>query len=374
MNRRLFVAKLAGGIAGILASGQAPLLLAQSRPFIIGQSIPLTGTNAEFGLDIKAGVDAFLATSAKRGNGLKFLYKVLDDKNNPAEAAANTKKLIAEGCGVLFGYASATIALPSIPLAEAARIPIYAPFTGARTIHRSTSPVVYTARASYDAEAAKFSTVLQTFGVKRATVIHYDDPVGLENRDTCVEQLKTANIGCSSVAIKRNAAVAAEVTAKILASEPDVVLFTTLSKPSAELIQELRPKLKKYAYFVALSFVGSSQLQTLLGDDARGLVVSHVVPQPWKSSIELVKSYQDALRAAGSSRQPSFAGLEAYLALKGLEIALVKSSGTSGPAVGQALSALRTSFEGVTLDFTKDKHHGGSYVDYTVIRSKSSAS
>lgn len=349
---------------------RVPRICSPPGAFVIGQSLPLTGSNAAFGLDVKAGVGAFLAAAAKRSPGIKFAYSVLDDQNTPEAAAANTKKLISDGCGVLFGYASATIAKPCIPLAEAAKIPVYAPFTGARSVHRGTSPWVFTARASYDVEAAKFAEFFLASSVKRVAVIHYDDAVGVENNATCVETMQKAGLVVVSVAIQRNAAVPAGTAAKIAALTPDAVVFTTLAAASAALIRELRSMLRSQVTYAALSFVGMSALQAALGDESIGIVVSHVVPQYWKTAIEVVRDYHAANTEANTGRKPSFAGLEAFIALRGLEQALSASRSNDGTALAQSLATTKVDLGGVTLDFTKAKYHGGSYVGSSVILGK----
>ncbi len=370
MQRRQFIT----GLAGILAASQAPLVLSAAPTFTIGQSLPLTGANAEFGLDVREGVQCFIADRAKSGGAVRFVHECLDDGNKADKAAENTKILLQKGANLLFGYGSATLSLPSIALAEAAKTPFYAPFTGARSIQKSTSPWVFTARASYDAEVQRFAVALKQFNVQKIAIVHYSDTVGLENKAACMETLAAAGLNAVGVGIKRNAEVATDIATAIAQSQADAVLFTTLAAPSAKIFQDLKADEKsKVIYYVALSFAGPSQFQALLGDQSRGIVVSHVVPQPWKLSVDIVREYNSAMKQMASTRQATFAGLEAFAALKGLEKALAKSKNNRGEALVAALSNTAGAFGGYPLDFTKNRH-GGSYVDYTVITGKKSVS
>ena len=368
MQRRQFIT----GLAGILAASQSPMVLSSSATFTIGQSLPLSGSNAEFGLDVREGVTSFITQHAKSGGAPRFVHECLDDGNKADKAAENTKLLLQNGANVLFGYGSATLSLPSIALAEAAKTPFYAPFTGARSIQKSSSPWVFTARASYDAEVQRFAVALKQFKAQKVVIVHYGDPVGLENKAACMETLSAAGLNAVGVAIKRNAEVGIEIAAAITESQADVVLFTTLAAPSAKIFQDIKADEKsKVSYCVALSFAGPSQFQALLGDKSRGIVVSHVVPPPWKFEFDIVREYQSAMKQAGSTRQATFAGLEAFVALKGLEKALTKAKNSRGESLVAALSSTAGNFGGYPLDFTKNRH-GGSYVDYIVITGKKS--
>src|SRR5258705_8436975 len=123
----------------------APLLAsaisAQAQPagvnasrILIGQSAPLTGSNAELGNDIRNGALAYFRKVNEAGgvHGRKLEFVSLDDANQVPRAEANTAKLIQEErVFALFGYASATLSRPALPLVEKHQVPFLAPFTGA---------------------------------------------------------------------------------------------------------------------------------------------------------------------------------------------------------------------------------------------------
>ena len=79
---------------------------------VVGQSAPLTGGNAELGLDIRNGALAYFKKINDAGgiNGNKIKLVTLDDKNDAKASGENTKKLIVdEKVVALFGYASSTL-------------------------------------------------------------------------------------------------------------------------------------------------------------------------------------------------------------------------------------------------------------------------
>jgi len=73
---------------------------------------------------------------------------------------------------VLFGYASATLSAPALPLAEKHGIPLFAPFTGADAIHER-SRLVYTVRASYRDEMRAIVSMWGGVGLTRFAIVHH---------------------------------------------------------------------------------------------------------------------------------------------------------------------------------------------------------
>ena len=112
-----------------------PLRKALPRPrSLIGQSAPLTGANAELGKDIRNGALAYFRKVNDAGgvHGRKVELVSLDDANTVQRSGENTQKLVEEQkVFALFGYASATLSRPALPLVAKHNVPFLSPFTGA---------------------------------------------------------------------------------------------------------------------------------------------------------------------------------------------------------------------------------------------------
>src|SRR5262245_53477 len=150
---------------------------------VIGQSAPLTGANAELGNDIRNGALAYFAKLNAAGgvHGRKIELTTLDDANQVPRADANTKKLVEEtGVFALFGYASATLSRPALPTVEKHGVPFIGPFTGADPM-RVFNKNVYNIRGSYADELEKIVEHFVPLGIKRFSIVYYDDVVGREN-------------------------------------------------------------------------------------------------------------------------------------------------------------------------------------------------
>ena len=88
--------------------------------WVVGQSVPLTGSNARFGNDIRSGAQAYFAMLNARGGvqGKPVELVSLDDRNDRKQAGVNARQLLDDKSTLaLFGFASATLSLDALPQA-----------------------------------------------------------------------------------------------------------------------------------------------------------------------------------------------------------------------------------------------------------------
>jgi ABC-type branched-subunit amino acid transport system substrate-binding protein len=350
------------------------LLLAAAPGFaadiVVGQSVPLSGSNAELGNDIRNGALAYFKKVNDVG-GLpqgKIKLVSLDDKNQTKLSEENTKKLVnEENVVALFGYASSTLSIPAMPTVAEKKVPFFAPFTGADTI-RKQNEYVYTVRSTYADEIGKIVNFWGNLGSTRVTVLHYDDAVGKENYQTVAESLKKFGSTPVSIPVKRNADITPAEVKQVVDSNPNVLLVTTSYAPAAQLIKQLKGSGKQYMV-TSLSFAGASQLAKALGPDASGVSVAVDVPTPRSHSVPVVKECGDAWTASGQKDPMSVTALESCIAAK----VLVEGMKRSGKEVTRAslqrsLDALgRVDAGGYVVNFKPNFHHGGSYVGIALL-------
>src|SRR5512145_1088830 len=98
----------------------ASMPAAWSQDIVIGQSVPLSGSNADIGRDMRDGAQAvFAKVNASNALGRKIQLVTLDNANNRQRAAENTQQLLGQhNAMVLFGYNSATNSVDALPMAE----------------------------------------------------------------------------------------------------------------------------------------------------------------------------------------------------------------------------------------------------------------
>ena len=371
MKNLLSLAALAAATLALgPAHAQAPGVTATT--IIIGQSAPLTGANAELGNDIRNGALAYFRKVNEAGgvHGRKIELASLDDGNTVPRAEENTKKLVEEQqVFALFGYASATLSRPALPFVEKHHVPFLSPLTGAdpmRVFHK----YVYNMRGSYAEELEKIVDHFAPLGVKRFSIVYYDDVVGRENFTAVERALKKRNLAVvSTAAFKDRAKPDIDGGVQSVAKgEPDVVILTTLYKATADFVRASQKA--GLGYQVASnSFPGASPLAKELGKDGAGVIVATVVPPPAKRSLPIVAEYQVAIEKQLGKKEYSFTSLESYIAAK----ATVEALRRAGPkptreSFMQALDGLRN-FDagGYFISFAPNNHNGSSFVELTVI-------
>jgi len=360
MKIRIFAVALLAALPG--------LSRAEGR-IVIGQSAPLTGSNAEIGKDIRDGAQAWFRRVNETGgvHGKRIEFISLDDKNDRKTAGANAVKLVNEsGALTLFGFASTTLSLDAMPIVNEKRVPFFAPFTGADSI-KKLGPYVFTIRASYADELEKILDHWSHLGITRVTVLHYDDEIGNQNYATVERYMKAAGKKPVSVKIKRNAEVGKETVAEIIKSDPQVVVVTTLFKPTAQVAKGLRAANRMYN-MTTLSFTGPSQLAKFGGADVTGVSIASVVPPPSNKSILAVRECGDAIKAAGVE-DLNFTNLEACIAAKIL-VEGIRRGGkdVTRESIYKGLQALGSyDAGGYVVHFSESEHHGSKYVELAVI-------
>lgn len=336
----------------------------------IGQSIPLTGSNADLGNDIRNGARAYFEKVNAAGgvNGSKIAFVSLDDKNEPALAVENTKKLLSEHNVVaLFGYASATSSIPAMPLVKENHVPFFAPFTGADTI-RKQNDFVYTVRATYSDEIEKIINFWGNLGNTRVTVLHYDDAVGKQNFETVAKMLQKFNKQPTSISIKRNVDLPDDAVKAIAASNPQIIIVTTLYAPAAQMVKKLRAANLPYPV-TSLSFVGASQLAKALGPEAAGISVALTVPTAKSLNVPVIKECVEAWSALGQQETMSVTAIESCIAAKILVEGIRKAGrDVTRASLQKSLSAMgRIDVGGYVVEFKPGFRHGGKFVDIAVI-------
>jgi ABC-type branched-subunit amino acid transport system substrate-binding protein len=342
-----------------------------SQEIVIGQSVPLSGSNADIGRDMRDGALAvFAKANANKELGRPIKLVTLDNANNRGTAADNTRQLVGpQGAVALFGYNSATNSLDAVSIAEQSGMLFFAPFSGSTSLR--AHPNVFTVRASYKEEAAKIIEAKRTVGAERAVIVHYDDEVGRSNYSTVAGAFTDAGLAMpKGIAVKRGAPVDAAAVQAILKESPHYVLTTTQFSAVADILKASAEKGSPVSV-AAISFVNPDELVESVGTLARGTVVSGVVPSPRPSnqvSVPVVKECSEALKALNGANL-NYTSLESCIAAKVMVAALKKAGPKySRESVLQAMASLgRVDLGGYVVNFTPASRQGSTMVELTIL-------
>lgn len=314
LNRRQF----SMGIGATALAGFGVARAQSEGRIVLGQSAAFSGPAAQLGIQFNQGAKLFFdQLNAAGGVGKRMVeIRTLDDGYEPDRCAENTRKLIADDVFALFGYVGTPTSLAAVPLFNQAKVPFFAPFTGAESLRQPFNRLIFHVRASYYDETALIVRQLVNLGVKKIAVFHQNDAYGKAGLDGVNKALAEHKLPLAGAAtVERNSVDVAAAVEKLVAAKPDAVVQIAAYGASAAFVRAAR-KAGFGGTFYNVSFVGTQALADELGKDGAGVVVSQVVPSPYQPSRQITREFLDAIKKAGDKVQPNYSSMEGFLAAR----------------------------------------------------------
>lgn len=366
------------GILGLLSFRAAAGETGVSPGHIaIGMSTPLSGPNAAYGTHMKEVIEAYFRELNAAGgiHGRKLELHVLDDGYETERTLANTRELITgkQVFALLGFYGSSPTTEAMNTVFGPARVPLIGTISGAESLRppREQNPngrYMFNVRASYADETAAIVNQLVSLGLRNVAVVYQNDGFGKSGLEGVIAALANHRLTPSAVAsIERNSLEVAPAVAKLREVNPQAVVMVTLYKPTAEFVRQMK-RAGQHPQFMTLSSVGAELLVEELGEDARGIGISQVMPYPWNDTTPLVAEYH---RLNGKPGRYSYYGVEAYVTAR----VLVEGLRRAGKQLGRerliaTLESLRDhDLGGYRINYSPSGRAGSRFVDLTVIGS-----
>lgn len=367
LNRRRFSRAL-----GAVALVGAPSLRAQSDTrLVLGQSAPFTGPAAQLGIQFNRGAKLYFEQVNAQGGINRRLVELVhaDDGYEPDRCAENTRKLIADDPIALFGYIGTPTSVAALPLATAAKLPFFGPFTGAMALRQPFNRYAFHLRASYNDETALIVKQLTTLGLQRIAVFYQNDAYGKAGLDGVTLALGKINMKPVALAtVERNSVDVAPAIKTLLAASPDAIVQISAYKSCAAFIRAARTA-GYGGTFYNVSFVGTQALADELGKVGAGVAVTQVVPSPYNSARPIAREFVEAVKKAGGDYQANFSSMEGYLAAKvitdGLRRAGAKPTRESLVTALESLS--NQSYGEFSVSFSPTDHVASRFVELSML-------
>lgn len=280
---------------------------------------------------------------------------------------ANTRQFIADGVFALFGYVGTPTSLAALPLATEAKLPFFAPFTGAQALREPFNRYAIHVRASYFDETAAIVKQVTSIGIKRVAVFYQNDAYGKTGLEGVERALKALNMEPAAVGtVERNSNEVAPALKDIMAVKPEAIVQIGAYKACATFIRLARQQ-GYSGNFYNVSFVGTQALMDELGAVAKGVAVSQVMPFPYSPAMPISGEYLAALKdQRGVS--PNYSGIEGFVAAKVMVEGLKRARGAGREAFIDAIGSMKdVNIGGFPLDFGPQKHAGSRFVELTLL-------
>lgn len=305
-------------LAGALALpwlGLAPAR-AQEGALKLCQSTALTGPLGDLGTAMHQGARAAFASANARGgvHGRSIELDTLDDGYEIPRALANFAKFLADpACFALFNCMGTPMVGAMMPKVLETGIPFFAPFTGGQLSRVPGARNVFNIRASYADEAEKAVQHLATLGIRRIALAWQNNAFCKEVLAGVERAVAAAKLPTPQTAtVENDASDALAAATKLSDTRPEAVLLGLAGKPALEFARAFHP-LRRGVTMYALSVLGTSANIKALGEDARGMAISQVVPLPGNAVVPVVRDFQQAWKALGATAEPSHLALEGYI-------------------------------------------------------------
>ena len=365
-SRRLLLT----GLLALLGTRSGVHAQAQIR---IGQTAGLTGAVAASVIEATEGARLYFdAVNARGGIGGQQLVLVsLDDKFDPKLAAENAKTLIDQGVIALFLTRGTPHNQAILPLLSVAKVPLVGPSTGAMVLHQPVNPWLFNVRATYQREAERAVRHLTQIGVERIAIVQVADSFG---EDAAVGALRGFGASAKPVLHEqydRAKPDFSKIVPRIVAGEAQAVLFIGSGTAVADGMKALRAAGSK-AQLLTLSNNASAGFVKSLGELARGVIVSQVLPPERSFGTPMVKEAHDLAQARGAKAPEITPALqEGFAAAKVLTEGLRRAAAArdlSRSGLQRALESLnRYDLGGLELSYSATDHTGLDYADLAII-------
>jgi len=362
-----------GGLVALAASGSfAGAAHAQSRTLRIGASFDASGVEKANGNGLHSGSMACFEAINRAGgiHGVKLELVVADDRFNPDTAKANALKFAGDStCLALLhplGTRQTAAIMDAVP-----DMAVVGPNTGTVALRKKAAPNTFWCRANYAQEVDKLVATAFAQGLTKIGIVHPDDPLGQSVLAAFKASMARQQSEPAVVATTPNTtSMEVEPAARTIAQAQPQVVIMSLAGTAPAFVRALR-KAGCTSTTYGLSITASAAGITDLGELARGLGFSVVVPSPFATKYGIVRQYQADMLANGTKDYslPSLEGyIDARVLVEGLRRAGPKVTRESLIAALERIDAL--DLGGFRIQFGKGNREGSRFVDVAVIGSQ----
>ncbi|MCA9408345.1 MAG: ABC transporter substrate-binding protein [Candidatus Omnitrophica bacterium] len=302
-------------------------------------STALTGPAQDLGKNMLSGVQAAFERVNRNGgiHEQRLRLIALDDGYEPVRTAPNMNQLIDQDHVLaVIGNVGTPTAITAVPISNQKKTLLYAAYTGAGVLRKDPPDrYVINYRASYAEEiAAMINALIDTLGYKIDEIAFFTqrDGYGDAGFDGGINALKRHGLQdeteITHVRYERNTVAVENAVADILVTDklPRAIIMVGAYAPCAKFIKLAKENGLK-ALYLNVSFVGSNPLaQQLKEIGEKEVIVTQVVPH-YESDLDIAQEYRKDLAILNSKEQPSFGGLEGYIAARILALALDEING-----------------------------------------------
>lgn len=286
-----------------------------TNDIIVGMTLPLSGFNAAAGQEglavTKAAFDSVNATGGIQGRKIKLV--ALDDGFVANKAADNANILESQGAIAIFNCWGTGACSAILPIIKDKKIPLVAGIAGGGPMRSDPGRYAFNIRPTTVDEVARMVKQMLTVGQTRIAVLYQDDPFGKSGQTAAQSVLKNNNIKpVVEIAVAADGSNADKVADQLRDLSANAAIIVGSPRATVALIKQAR-KSGSAIQFYNLAAQANQKVIADLGESTQGAIFTTLVPSPWKTSLVVVKDYQNAIKTNDSKIDASYTGLEVYI-------------------------------------------------------------
>lgn len=340
------------------------------KEILIGQTVQLSGPLAVTMVPVIKGQTMALDECNRKGGirGRPVRLIALDDAYELKRSIENVNTLLdKEKVIALFGLATTANVLATLPILSEKKVPLIGVYTGSPALRAKQHPYFFTTMASYRDEVVQMIRNLVTVQKTQLALIYQNAPFGLLMKPIVEEVAK--ELGATLVVqhpLEPNGSNADAAVQALAAAKPQAALFMAFGPAMIPFVKGLRSQVGVPLYCVSIS--NSQPILDALGDEARGLAFTQLIPYPYRQTNALTRDF--AAAAARANVPADYGAFFGYLNVRVLLEGLHRAGPriTSDSIVKGMESIGKFDMGGAyPLNYGPDKHHGSNFVEITIV-------
>lgn len=300
-------------------------------------------------------------------NGRKIVLESMDDGFDPKRSVENAKKLIDDKKVLaLFLFRGTANAEAVMPVIQEKKVPMFAGVGSSIKMHEPPSRYMFNLRAPVQIEVRSVVAQLASQGIKDVSVVYTDDGFGKDAFDGAKKAFAKYGMAPKAVAVIPRGQTEVDAAVNDIAkSNPSATLGFCIPKICAEIVRKLRAK-GSLTQFFSLSNTSSGAYVKELGEHARGVVVTQVMPYPFDARQAIGREF---LQFAKETKTPeSYATMEGYLSARIMTEALKRAGkNPTRESLVAAFESMQLNLGGFNVGFSPTSRTGSEFVDLTMI-------
>ena len=353
-------------LQGALAQSTAS---ADSGDIVIGQSAHLSGPLASQLVAVLKGQDLALTEFNGKGgvNGRRVKLVTLDDAYDAKLCVENVSKLVDEHKAIaLFGFANTAGVAASMPVLLEKKIPLIGVYSGSPSLREKQHPYFFTTTASYRDEVVQMMRNQGALGRSRVGLVYNNSAFGKLMLPVVEEVAKEHGITIvAKASLEMSGSDAMAATQAMAAERPQAIVVMAFGPSLLPFIKAERAQIGVPLYCPGIA--NSRQLIAALGDEARGLGFTVVIPYPFTATQSVTRDFRKAMATAGIT--VDYDHFFGYLNMRTLLAVLARAGKNITPqTIVSTLERMKNvDIGGYTLDFSPTNHHGSKFVETVVV-------